>query len=210
MEYWNKRYSDGGKIWGIDPSITAEFALNLFKNYDIRSVLIPGSGYGRHTKYFSENDYSVTGIEISEIAVNIAKEFDEESDYILGSVLDMPFNEEKFDAVFCYNVLHLLLKNQRTLFIEKCYNQLSDRGFAFFAVFSDEEESFGRGKKIEENTFESKPYRPTHYYTEQDLLQEFYNFSITDTGIIEENENHGELGQHTHKLRYLFAKKSGK
>ncbi|MFX0021296.1 MAG: class I SAM-dependent methyltransferase [Candidatus Hermodarchaeota archaeon] len=208
MEYWNKRYSDGGKIWGTEPSKTAKYALNLFKNYNIRNVLIPGSGYGRHTKYFSENNYNATGIEISETAVNIAKEFDGKSKYILGSVLDMPFNDIKFDAIFCYNVLHLLLKNQRTLFIEKCYKLLDDKGFAFFAVFSDEEASFGRGIKIEENTFESKPYRPTHYYTEQDLLEEFNIFSAIETGIIEENENHGKLGPHTHRLRYIFTKKN--
>lgn len=208
MEYWNDRYSDGGKIWGTEPSKTAKYALKLFNNYDIRNLLIPGSGYGRHTKYFSENNYNVTGIEISATGINIAKEFDGKSKYILGSVLDMPFNDVKFDAIFCYNVLHLLLKNERTIFIEKCYNQLDYKGFAFFAVFSNEEQSYGRGKMIEENTFESKPYRPTHYYTEQDLLDEFNYFSVIDTGIIEENENHGELGPHTHKLRYIFTKKN--
>lgn len=205
MEYWNNRYSDKGKIWGTEPSKTVIYAHKLFKKYDIIKILIPGAGYGRHTKFFSKNNYEVTGIEISEIALNIAKEFDSKSKLILGSVLDMPFNNEIYEEVFCYNVLHLLLKNERVLFIEKCYNQLRDNGHAFFSVFSEQENSFGMGTKIEENTFESKPYRPTHYFAEQDIMTHFKSFTVIETGIIEEHENHG--GPHNHRLRYIFVKK---
>ncbi|MFW9970177.1 MAG: class I SAM-dependent methyltransferase [Candidatus Odinarchaeota archaeon] len=207
MEYWNNRYKDIGKIWGTEPSKTAIFALKLFKQHNIIKILIPGAGYGRHTRFFSQNNYEVTGIEISEIALNIAKKFDSKSRLILGSVLDMPFDNEIFDAVFSHNLLHLLLKNERILFIEKCYNQLRNEGFAFFSAFSEQEDSFGKGTKIEENTYESKPYRPTHYFTEKDILDHFNYFSLIETGILEELENHGELGPHIHKLRYIFVRK---
>ncbi|MFX1365949.1 MAG: class I SAM-dependent methyltransferase [Promethearchaeota archaeon] len=208
MEYWNSRFLDKGQIWGTEPSTTAKYSLKLFKKYNINTILIPGAGYGRHTKFFSINNYDVTGIEISEVALNIAKKFDPYSKLILGSVMDMPFNNEKYDAIFCFNVLHLLLENQRKIFIEKCYDQLQDNGFAFFSVFSESEESFGRGAKIEKNTFESKPYRPTHYFTEKDLLNHFKAFSVIETDIIEEKEDHGDLGPHVHKLRYIFAAKT--
>ena len=207
MEYWNNRFSDKGKIWGTEPSRTAIYALTLFKKYDIKNILIPGAGYGRHTHFFSTNNFEVTGIEISEIALNIAKEIDSKSKYILGSVLDMPFNDEIYDAIFCHNLLHLLLEKQRISFIKNCYAQLRDAGFAFFSVFSEKEDSFGKGAKIEDHTFESKPYRPTHYFTNEDILQHFHDFSVIETSIIEENENHGDLGAHTHKLRYIFVKK---
>ncbi|MFX1417868.1 MAG: class I SAM-dependent methyltransferase [Promethearchaeota archaeon] len=205
MEYWNNRYQENGEIWGTEPSKTAVYVLKLFKKYDIVKILIPGSGYGRHTKFFSKNDYKVTGIEISETALNLAKEFDSNSKLILGSVLNMPFNDDVYDAIFCHNFLHLLLKTERVLFIEKCYSQLREKGLAFFTVFSEQESSFGRGAKIEKNTFESKPYRPTHYFTEQDLLEHFKTFSVIETGIIEEIESHG--GLHTHRLRYIFVQK---
>ncbi len=208
MEYWNSRFLDKGKIWGTKPSTTAIYALKLFKKYNINKILIPGAGYGRHTKFFSSNNYEVTGIEISEVAIKISKKFDSKSKMILGSVLDMPFSNEQYDAIFCFNVLHLLVENQRAIFLAKCYNQLQDNGFVFFSVFSELEESFGKGAKIEENTFESKPYRPTHYFTEKDLLDHFKAFSVIDTDIIEEKEKHGELGAHVHKLRYIFAAKT--
>ncbi|MFW9827237.1 MAG: class I SAM-dependent methyltransferase [Candidatus Thorarchaeota archaeon] len=210
MEYWNNRFLDKGEIWGNEPSKTAVYALNLFKKYNLKKILIPGAGYGRHTKFFSSNNYEVTGIEISEVAVSIAKENDINSKYILGSVLDMPYNKEIYDAVFCHNLLHLLLEEQRISFIRKCYNQLRYNGFAFFSVFSEQEQSFGKGTIIEKNTFESKPYKPTHYFTERDIKKHFDAFSIIETNIIEEKENHGELGPHTHKLRYIFVKKEKK
>jgi SAM-dependent methyltransferase len=208
MEYWDNRYSDKGKIWGTEPSNASLYALNLFKKHNIKKILIPGSGYGRHTKFFSENNYEVTGIEISAEALKIAKEFDSKSKLILGSVLDMPFDSEIYDSIFCYNLLHLLLRSDRINLIEKCHNQLKSEGFAFFTVFSDKEDSFGKGAKIEENTFESKPYRPTHYFSEEDLLEHFNKFSLIETGIIEQKENHGGLGPHTHRLRYIYVKKS--
>ncbi|MHA1534628.1 MAG: class I SAM-dependent methyltransferase, partial [Promethearchaeota archaeon] len=74
-------------------------------------------------------------------------------------------------------------------------------------VFSDTESSFGKGTQIEQNTFESKPWRPVHYFTEFDLREHFKDYSVIKTGIIEETEDHGELGPHTHILRYIFAKK---
>ena len=205
MEYWNNRYSGKGKIWGIEPSKTAIHALNLFKKYDILKILIPGAGYGRHTRLFSKNNYEVTGIEISDSALEIAKGFDSKSKLILGSVLDMPFNDETYDAIFCYNLLHLLLRNERLLFIEKCYNQLKDKGFVFFSVFSEQEGSYGQGAKIEENTFVTKSCRPAHYFSEQDLLEHFNKFFLIETGIIEEIDTHDV--PHTHRLRYIFAKK---
>ena len=152
----------------------------------------------------------MVGIEISEVAYNIAKEYDRKTQFILGSILEMPFNEDLYDAIFCYNTLHLFLREDRIKILEKCFKQLRTNGFIFFTVFSDKEKSFGKGKEIEKNTFESKPGRPTHYFSEQDLIKHFKAYSIVETGILEDRENHGEIGLHTHILRYIFAQKNEK
>lgn len=207
MEYWEKRFVDGGKIWGSQPSKTAFYALKLFKRYELEKILVPGSGYGRNTKLFTDAKYKVVGVEISNSAIKIAEKFNPKTSIFQGSVLDMPYNEEKYDGIYCHNLLHLFLKENRISFLKKCYNQLKNGGFAFFSVFSNNEISFGKGEKIEENTFESKPGRPAHYFNEFDLKEHFKEYSIIETGEIEEKENHGELGPHTHILRYIFVKK---
>jgi len=205
--YWNQRFSVERKIWGENPSKTAFYALELFKKYKIKLILIPGSGYGRNSKLFSKNHFHTVGIEISEIAFEIGKKYDPETKFINGSVLEMPFNDENFDAIYCYNTLHLFLRGERNQFLKKCYFQLNEKGFIFFTVFSEKDISFGRGKEIEENTFESKPGRPTHYFSKKDLLEHFKEYQIIETSILEDQENHGEIGKHTHKLRYIFAQK---
>ena len=60
---------------------------------------------------------------------------------------------------------------------------------------------------MEKNTYESKPGRNVHYFTEKDLLNHFKNYLILETGIIEEEEDHGEIGPHKHILRFIFVKK---
>ena len=77
----------------------------------------------------------------------------------------------------------------------------------FFTVFSEKEESYGKGKQIEKNTFESKPGRPVHYFDEDDLKAHFKKMEILETGIMEDPEDHGE-GPHTHLLRYIYVRKT--
>lgn len=205
--YWDNRFSKEGRIWGDSPSKSALHALKLFKKYKLQKVLIPGSGYGRHTKLFSENSYKTVGIEISQRAFEMAKEFDPQTSFINGSVMKMDIIGEKFDAIYCFNVLHLFLSDDRRKFLTQCYNQLSKNSFIFFTVFSEKEPSFGKGKELEKNTYESKPGRPTHYFTEEDLNEHFKDYNILETGIIDEQENHGEKGPHTHIIRYIVAQK---
>jgi SAM-dependent methyltransferase len=206
-EYWNTRYLEGEKIWGDRPSKSAEIALKYFETRKINKILVPGAGYGRNTKIFSTNHYSVTGIEISSFALRIAREFDDKTLFIKKNILDMEYSNVLYDAIYCFNTLHLFLEKERQKFLKNCYNLINRKGYLFFVVFSDLENSYGKGKKIEENTFESKPGRPTHYFTEIDLIDHFKKFKIINLGRVEDNENHGSLGKHTHFLRYIFAQK---
>jgi len=205
-KYWGKRFNEEGKIWGESPSKSAHYALELFLRHDIKSILVPGSGYGRNTKLFSSSGFDVVGIEISETADSFAKQFDPMSRFYNGSVLDMSFDAAKYDAIYCFNVLHLFRESERRLFLQECVGRLREQGLVFFTVFSDEEPSFGQGKEVERNTYESRPGRPVHYFTEDDLREHFRDFEIIEMGTLQDPEDHG--GQpHTHILRYVLAQK---
>jgi len=204
-EYWDKRYRAEGRIWGDLPSRTAEYALELFRKYKAKKILIPGSGYGRNSRLFSTSGFEVTGIEISPLACKMARKFDSLSRFILASVLDMSFLTEKYDAIYCFNVLHLFRERDRKLFIRQCIDRMKNNGLMFFTVFSEKEKSYGKGKEVEKNTYESKPGRPVHYFTDEDLREHFINLEIVETGIAEDPEDHGD-GPHTHILRYICVK----
>jgi len=204
--YWNKRFLNEGYVWGTSPSPTAEYAVEIFRKNEVYKILVPGSGYGRNTKLFSESGFDVTGIEISDIACKMAREYDPQTRTYNGSVLDMSFAPEQYDAIYCYNVLHLFHEKERALCLQECADKVKGNGLLFFAVFSEKEPSFGKGQEVEKNTFESRPGRPVHYFTEDELRDYFKDFKIIESGITEDPENHGE-GPHTHVLVYLLAKK---
>jgi len=210
MEYWDKRFSDEGKIWGEKPSKSAYYAIKFFKKYDIKTILIPGSGYGRNSKLFSNANFEVTGIEISRIALELARNFDTKTQFFEGSVLNMPFSNDIYDAIYCFNVLHLFTKQDRFKFLKKCFNQLKVGGYVYFTAFSEKENSFGKGEQVEDNTYESKPGRLAHYFTRNDLKEHFNEYITIEDGIFKEEENHGSIGKHIHNLRYIFAKKDYK
>ncbi len=205
-DYWNSRFILEGTIWGDRPSRSAEYALELFREREVRRVLVPGAGYGRNTRLFSSSGFEVVGVEISGEAFRIAEKFDEKTRFYNCSVFDMPHDDE-YDAIYCFGLLHLFLRRERMLLVSRCREWLREGGFAFFVVFSELEKSFGKGRSLEHNTFESKQGRPAHYFTERDLLDHFRHFSHIETGILEDSENHGEEGFHRHMLRYIFCQK---
>jgi SAM-dependent methyltransferase len=204
-DYWDSRFQAEHRIWGEVPSRTAEYALGLFRRNKVRKILVPGSGYGRNTKLFSTSGFDVTGIEISTVAHELAKTFDPLSRFYNASVLDMSFVTDNYDAIYCYNILHLFREEERNLFVQQCIDKVRNNGLMFFTVFSEQEESYGKGEEVEKNTFESKPGRPAHYFDEDDLREQFKSTELLETGIMNEPEDHG--GQpHIHILRYIYVR----
>jgi len=206
--YWNKRFQNEGHVWGAEPSPTAEYAIGVFRQNGVRKVLVPGSGYGRNTRLFREAGFDVSGLEISDTACEMARTFDPQTKLYNGSVLDMSNIPGAYDAIYCYNVLHLFREKGRLLCLKECAGKVKNNGLLYFTVFSDKEASFGRGQEVEKNTFESRPGRPVHYFTEDELRRYFKDFEIMASGITEDRENHGE-GPHTHTLLYILARKPG-
>jgi SAM-dependent methyltransferase len=205
-EYWDARYRAEGRIWGDSPSRTAEYALGLFKRNKVKTVLVPGSGYGRNSRLFSASGIDVTGVEISAAACAESRSFDPLTHVHNASVLDMSFLAGIFDAIYCFNVLHLFLEDNRRIFLREYAARVKEGGLMFFTVFSEKEPTFNKGREVEKDTFESKPGRPVHYFTAPDLHDHFQGMKIIESGIIEDPEDHGD-GPHVHLLRYICVRR---
>jgi SAM-dependent methyltransferase len=203
--YWDTRYLAEGKIWGDEPSLTARRALEIFQKNNVNKLLVPGSGYGRNTRLFSATGMQVTGVEISFEACRLAMDFDPATRVFNISALDMSTLRGRYDGLYSFNVLHLFREADRKRFIKECVKNVKPNAPMFFTVFSEQEETFGRGAEVEKNTFESKPGRPVHYFTEPDLKYQLRGMDIIETGLMEDQENHGG-GPHTHVLRYICVK----
>lgn len=206
QDYWDSRFLREGYIWSKRPSESAIYANRLFNKYDITDLLILGIGYGRNSLPFLESGHNISGIEISKVAIELLKksELSNKIRIFNGSLIDMPFEDIKYDAIFSFNVLHLFNGNDRQTIMDKCKSQLNPNGLIFFTVMSELEPGYDDGIKIEENTFEKKG-KPVHFFTDEDLKQHFRKFEIIESDLIDEPEQHGNGEKHTHKCRYIFA-----
>ena len=103
--FWETRFQKEGWVWGENPSKTAVHALGVFKKNGVEEVLVPGSGYGRNTKLFSDAGLDVSGYEISATACDMAKKFDLKTRHFCGSVLAVSRMWWKFDLAISYTLL---------------------------------------------------------------------------------------------------------
>jgi 2-polyprenyl-3-methyl-5-hydroxy-6-metoxy-1,4-benzoquinol methylase len=166
--YWNKRFVKEQLIWGTEPSNIAVSCEKIFKENRVKDILIMGIGYGRNGKLFWEHGYHVDGVEISETAITIGKKFCPGISFIKGSVLDMAF-DKKYDAIFCYDIIHLFKRNERKKIIANCINYCKDNGIIMISCFSEKDKTYGMGEMVEENTYKVKKGKTVHFFTEEEI-----------------------------------------
>lgn len=194
-EFWESAFKSNDKMWGENPTDNSRNVLELFQRNKIKSVLIPGFGYGRNAKVFYDNGFSVSGIEISKTAIERARKyFGNDVTIHHGSVTDMPFDKSHFESIYCYSLIHLLDKVDRLKLIEDCYSQLMPNGLMVFVALSKNDKRFGVGDEVRKNTFHS-PYGLTlYFYDKASVKDEFAKYNITELKEINEpEENPNEI-----------------
>jgi SAM-dependent methyltransferase len=205
-EYWESRFRKEGAMWKYEPSDSAILAMKLFKMNKISRILIPGIGYGRNAAIFLDNGFEVTGIEISESAIALANAIGIKCKIHCGSVTSMPFDNEQYEGIFCYALIHLLNKYERRKFLLSCFNQLKKNGIMIFVVASKQNELYGTGKYISHDRFEISKGLKVFFYDSKSLTSEFGSFGIVDEKDMEEPVKFME-GQEPVKLKYVVCRK---
>ncbi|MBB5438564.1 SAM-dependent methyltransferase [Pedobacter sp. AK017] len=113
-EFWESAFGEKKEMWGFEPAKSAVLTKDFFVQNSVKSILIPGIGYGRNAQIFKENGMAVTGIEISKTAIEMAeKHYGNDMVIYHGSVNDMPFDTCQYDGIFCYALIHLLDSSER-------------------------------------------------------------------------------------------------
>lgn len=186
-EFWESSFQDKQTMWGFDPVDCAISTAKLFRENGIKNVLIPGFGYGRNAKPFIENGCTVTGIEISQTAIDLAeKHLGDKLTIYHGSVGDMPFDNKLYDGIFCYALIHLLNKQVRRKLIKDCYNQLSANGIMVFITISKQDGRYGQGKEISPDTFETNHGVELYFYDKDSVQKDFGKYGLMEMEEISE------------------------
>ena len=190
-EYWESKYRELETTWGYQPTESAVQACDFFKNNGIQNILIPGVGYGRNAKVFLDSGINVTGIEISESAIRLAKE-NIKPDFLIhhGSVNQMPFDNQLFDGIYCFALIHLLNRSERKKFIQNCFSQLKLDGYMIFVVVSKKHDMYGSGRQLSADRFEIMKGLKVYFYDLDSAAREFMDFGLIDVHEFDEPIKH--------------------
>jgi ubiquinone/menaquinone biosynthesis C-methylase UbiE len=131
---------------------------------------------------------AVTGIEISKTAIKLArKHYGKDMTIYHGSVADMPFDDQKYDGIFCYALIHLLDSAEREKLILDCHNQLSENGYMVFTAISKEAHTYGKGKFISKDRYEIHEGVKMFFYDKASVNEEFGKAGLFEITEIQEN-----------------------
>ncbi len=150
------------------PSSTLPF----FLQYAEGNVLDAGCGNGRNTRVLAETAYKVWALDSSKAMLETAKknlEGTKNAEFVHGKIEELPFEDAKFDAVFCLAAAHHLPRKKQAAAFREFARVLKESGALCLTVWN-------RGQR----RFRDKPdalvvpwkRHPRHYYfSDEDELK---------------------------------------
>ena len=150
-EQMNKIYSsmDLDNIpWNVETPPDILDDLIKSKNLSPGKVIELGCGVGNYIRYFSGMGFDATGVDISEKAIDIARELAQKAgvtcEFIAADVLgDMSEIKSKYDFVYDWELLHHIYPEDRNKYIENVQKLLKPEGHYMSVCFSEESAQFG-------------------------------------------------------------------
>jgi SAM-dependent methyltransferase len=189
-EFWEDAFQQKKMMWGEQPITLAVETAELFKQLGFRKILIPGFGYGRNARPFHERGLEVSGIEISDTAIQLAHELlGPEVRAFHGSVGDMPFDADIYDGIFCHALIHLLDSDQRRKLIVDCSHQLREGGLMIFTAITKHAGTYGVGEKLSTDRYRTKDGVNLYFYDQDSIRAEFGEFGLIEALEIDEGGN---------------------
>lgn len=186
---WEKLYKEKGEIYtDITPQVK-KYA-GVFKTRGYKKILDLGCGTGRHSIFLAKKGFNVYASDISKTGVAItrkkAKALGLNIKFKVFDMKKIPYPANYFDGVICIFVLgHGLLEDNKKA-IDEIYRVLKPRGMVITEFMSVKDKTYGKGKKIEENTFlgsmEEDKHMMHHYFTRDEikmLLSKFTSIKIS-------------------------------
>lgn len=187
-EFWEEAFKEKKEMWGLEPAKSSVLTKDFFVEHKIKNVLIPGIGYGRNAQTFIDSGMNVTGIEISQTAIDLAgKHFGSNLTLFHGSVTEMPFDKKLYDGIFCYGLIYLLNKDERAKLIQDCFNQLTENGFMVFTAITKDAQTYGQGTQISKDRFEMFGGVKIFFYDRETIEEEFGDAGLFEVTEVTEN-----------------------
>jgi len=187
-EILEKIYEKPGVIWTMPKPHTE--LVELVGKSKIKSckVLEIGCGEGRDAIYLASKGFNVTAIDISEKAIQYAKENAKKAGVkVKFEALD--FNKlselkERFDFVLEWAIIHFIPYEKRKKYVEEIANLLNPQGKYVSACFNVQCPVFGKAGERVRDSGKSAPGLK-HYFSTQEEIKNLFGpfFHIIETKI---------------------------
>jgi len=208
-EIFEKIYEEGA-VW--TESEPPKELVNLIEAGKIKpcKVLDLGCGEGFYAIYLASKGFEVTGIDIAENAIKLAKENATKQDvkikFMPMDVSDLDKINDKFDFVFEWAILHHIIPEQRQKYVENIKEILNKRGKYLSICFNNQNPDFGaKGKNLRIIPEGAKmPAGTKLYYSSFEEIKQLFepHFNIIEAKLIKFT-----AGKKDHIGNYFFMEK---
>jgi len=124
---------------GKDYDIEVDFLERVFEKFGKKplKILDLGCGTGMHDKMLAQRGYQVTGVDLSEEMIGLAKQNVPSGNFNVGDISNFQL-EEKYDVIICmFSVLGYLTENKQLEgFFRSCKNHLNEEGLLILDVWN--------------------------------------------------------------------------
>ena len=187
-QHWEINFSNKPEMFGINPSISAKKALNIFKKKDIKKIIEIGAGLGRDAIFFAKNsihttalDYSYSGIKTinqKTIKYNL-------SNYISTKLFDvrkkLPFENNSIEACYSHMLYCMALTtNDLQKLNDEILRILKPGGINIYTVRHTNDGDFKNGIHRGEDLYENDGFI-VHYFSKDkvnSLLKGYKNITL--------------------------------
>lgn len=209
--FWERKYAGAaGRLWGDEPSAVVAGIGNQLLASGTRWLLDLGCGSGRNAVWFAQQGLAVVGVDYSRAALASAQGLAQARGcnrvlFVHSDARALPFVDGAFDAVFCNAMLNYVWEGDALQVVAEVYRVLRPEGHCHLLAFSADDPACGLGQEVSQRTYTTDDLT-CHFYTEDEIVQLFCNFSIEKLGtLLTVDSSHDE--PHVHAVIVLHAMK---
>ncbi len=141
-------------------------------------VLEVGCGNGKNVSALADRGFKLYAVDYSPQAISLCKELPSfKKSGVKFKVMDarkLEFREGFFDAVVCFHVLGNMLAADRRKAAAEASRVLKSGGKLFFKEFGAGDFRFGKGLRVEEDSFKRRTGIVTHYFSGRKEVEELF------------------------------------
>ena len=189
-QHWEINFSNKPEMFGLEPSISAQKSLKIFKDQNISKIIELGAGLGRDTIYFAKNSIHVEALDYSVSGIKRIKQKVKDnslSELISTRVFDIrnaiPFRDNSIEVFYSHMLYCMALTNDE---LNKLNNEihrvLKPGGINIYTVRQIKDGDYQRGVHRGEDLYENDGFI-VHFFSKnkvKSLLSGFKNILIEE------------------------------